>query len=40
VTLAFLEKWSVDVRYTDTDIAGGCGGVCNERVMASVKYTF
>jgi uncharacterized protein (TIGR02001 family) len=42
VTLGFLEKWSVDVRYWDTDLDGCVGGVfsCDSRVVGTVKYTF
>jgi uncharacterized protein (TIGR02001 family) len=40
VTLAFREKWSLDLRYWDTDISGGCGGFCDDRFMATVKYSF
>src|SRR5262249_20312663 len=42
LTLGFLEKWSLDVRYWDTD-AGFCNGpvfACDARVVGSVKYTF
>jgi uncharacterized protein (TIGR02001 family) len=42
VTLAFMERWSVDLRYWDTDIDGGCPvfDACDDRVVASVKYKF
>ncbi len=42
LTLGFLEKWSVDVRYWDTDIDGCTSGVfsCDSRVVGTVKYTF
>jgi hypothetical protein len=40
VTLAFREKWSLDLRYWDTDVASVCGSVCDDRFVASVKYTF
>lgn len=38
VTLNFLERWALDLRYSDTDI-GGCS-ICDERFVASLKYTF
>ena len=42
LTLGFLEKWSADVRYWDTDIEGCTSGLfsCNERVVGTVKATF
>jgi uncharacterized protein (TIGR02001 family) len=45
VTLGFLEKWSLDLRYWDTDVDGGCpvagvGRICDERFIATVKYSF
>ena len=49
VTFAFLEKWSLDVRYWDTNLgdnAGGsgfCNGVtfqCDSRVVGTLKFTF
>jgi uncharacterized protein (TIGR02001 family) len=45
LTLGFLEKWSLDVRYWDTDIDGGCNvgsgiRLCDERIVGTVKYTF
>jgi uncharacterized protein (TIGR02001 family) len=42
LTVGFLEKWSLDVRYWDTDIEGCTSGVfsCDERVVGTVKYTF
>jgi uncharacterized protein (TIGR02001 family) len=42
LTLGFLEKWSLDVRYWDTDIDGCTSGIfaCDSRVVGTVKYTF
>lgn len=40
LTLGFHERWALDLRYSDTDISGGCGGICDERFVASLKYTF
>ncbi len=43
VTLGFLEKWSLDLRYHDTDIdPGGFAPVtlADERFVATLKYTF
>lgn len=51
LTFGFLEKWSLDLRYWDTDIsnAGGfCDGTsvvgdlfqCDERFMATLKFTY
>jgi uncharacterized protein (TIGR02001 family) len=43
VSLGFLEKWSLDLRYWDTDHnAPTCGvfGPCDERFVATLKYTF
>jgi uncharacterized protein (TIGR02001 family) len=42
LTLGFMEKWSVDVRYWDTDLDGCTSGVfsCDSRVVGTVKYTF
>src|SRR5262245_47963966 len=39
LTLGFLEKWSLDVRYWDTD-SDICGFICASRVVGTVKYTF
>jgi uncharacterized protein (TIGR02001 family) len=46
VTFGFLEKWSLDLRYWDTDIsnAGGfCTGdvlQCDGRFLATLKFTY
>jgi uncharacterized protein (TIGR02001 family) len=42
LTLGFLEKWSLDVRYWDTDLDGCTSGLfsCDSRVVGTVKYTF
>jgi uncharacterized protein (TIGR02001 family) len=45
VTLGFLEKWAVDLRYWDTDLDddGFCSGryfQCDERFVASLKFTY
>ena len=45
LSVGFLEKWSVDLRYWDTD-GDGClnfasgAGTCDGRVLGTVKYTF
>lgn len=45
-TLGFLEKWSIDFRYWDTNIdrpADGCRGplfACDERFVGTLKFTF
>jgi uncharacterized protein (TIGR02001 family) len=40
LTLGFHERWAIDLRYWDTDIDGGCYGLCDDRFVASVKYKF
>jgi uncharacterized protein (TIGR02001 family) len=45
LTLGFLEKWSLDVRYWDTNIdrLDDCKGplfACDERVVATLKFTY
>jgi uncharacterized protein (TIGR02001 family) len=47
LSVGFLEKWSLDVRYWDSDLGGDCSGltglsnsVCDSRVVGTVKYTF
>jgi uncharacterized protein (TIGR02001 family) len=49
LALDFLENWSLDLRYSDTDIGHGCvipvgpaAGIatCDGRFLASLKYTF
>jgi uncharacterized protein (TIGR02001 family) len=40
LTLGFHERWAVDLRYWDTDIDGGCFGLCDERFVASLKYRY
>jgi uncharacterized protein (TIGR02001 family) len=50
LTLGFLDKWSLDLRYWDTDIDGGCRPtfngstfgpeLCDARFVAAVKYSF
>jgi uncharacterized protein (TIGR02001 family) len=44
LTLGFLEKWSLDLRYWDTDLNGGfCSGPyfqCDERFVATLKFTY
>jgi uncharacterized protein (TIGR02001 family) len=42
LTLGFAEKFSVDVRYWDTDISGCGSGVfaCDERVVGTLKAVF
>jgi uncharacterized protein (TIGR02001 family) len=41
VTLGFLEKWSLDLRYWDSENEGFAGGpLGEERFVATVKYTF
>jgi uncharacterized protein (TIGR02001 family) len=42
VTLGFLEKWSLDLRYWDTDGEGfaDVGTLSDDRFVATLKYTF
>jgi uncharacterized protein (TIGR02001 family) len=44
VTLGFLEKWSIDLRYWDTSLDGDfCSGStfqCDERFVATLKFTY
>ena len=49
VTFAFLEKWSIDVRYWDTNLGDNAGGSawctgtlfqCDSRVVGTLKFTF
>ena len=42
VSLGFLEKWSLDLRYHDTDNEGFnlFGTNADERYVATLKYTF
>jgi uncharacterized protein (TIGR02001 family) len=45
LTFGFLEKWSLDVRYWDSNIdrADNCKGslfACDERVVATLKFTY
>jgi hypothetical protein len=48
ITFGFLEKWSIDFRYWDTDIkkAPGFGSCsvdlfsCDERFVATLKFTY
>lgn len=46
LTLGFLEKWSLDLRYWDTDISntgGFCDGQlfqCDARFVATLKFTY
>lgn len=46
VTLGFLEKWSLDLRYWDTDLDrsnGFCSGdyfQCDSRFVATLKFTY
>jgi uncharacterized protein (TIGR02001 family) len=46
VTLGFRERWSLDLRYWDTDVdSGDCVSgtgrtLCDGRVVGTVKYTF
>jgi uncharacterized protein (TIGR02001 family) len=49
VTFGFLEKWSLDLRYWDSNLddqaglAGFCSGgtlQCDERFMATLKFTY
>jgi uncharacterized protein (TIGR02001 family) len=45
VALGFLEKWSLDLRYWDTDLGGNgfCSGAyfqCDERFVATLKFTY
>jgi uncharacterized protein (TIGR02001 family) len=41
LTLGFLEKWSLDLRYWDTDNEGfAAGPLGEERFVGTIKYTF
>jgi len=47
LTLGFREKWSLDLRYSDTDLDSygcddltGSGRVCDSRFVATLKYSF
>src|SRR5262249_21221763 len=49
VTFAFLEKWSLDLRYWDTNLGDNAGGnafctgstfQCDERFVATLKFTY
>jgi uncharacterized protein (TIGR02001 family) len=44
LSLGFLEKWSLDLRYWDTNISeGACGDPlfqCDERFVATLKFTY
>jgi uncharacterized protein (TIGR02001 family) len=43
LTLGFMENWSADVRYWDTDFSSaGCGGlnICDSRVVGTVSASF
>ena len=45
LALGFLEKWSLDLRYWDTDLDdnGFCSGAyfqCDERFVATLKFTY
>lgn len=35
-----VDKLTLDFRYWDTDIDGGCSGLCDERFVGSAKVTF
>jgi uncharacterized protein (TIGR02001 family) len=41
-TLAFFDKWSLDLRYwdSDSDSPFGSGDITEERFVATMKYTF
>jgi hypothetical protein len=48
LTLGFMERWSLDLRYWDTNLnEGDCAGVgglgtnvCDGRFLGTIKYTF
>jgi uncharacterized protein (TIGR02001 family) len=46
VTVGFMERWSLDLRYHDTDgeglafIGNAIGGLADERFVATLKYSF
>ena len=46
LTLGFLEKWSLDLRYWDTDVSDSFGFCslstfqCGERFVATLKFTY
>jgi len=41
VTLGFMDNWSADIRYWDTDISdGACPDLCDSRVVGTVSASF
>ena len=42
LTLGFMDHWSADVRYWDTDLSGCTSGLfsCDARVVGTVKAVF
>ena len=49
VTFGFLEKWSLDLRYWDSNLGSNAGGngfctgqtfQCDERFVATLKFTY
>jgi uncharacterized protein (TIGR02001 family) len=42
LTLGFMENWSADIRYWDTDLgSGACGGPnCDSRVVGTISASF
>ena len=49
MTFGFLEKWSLDLRYWDSDLKGKVGGStfctgstfqCGQRYLGTIKYTY
>jgi hypothetical protein len=40
VTVAFLEKWSVDLRYVGTDLPSELNSIAGDRFVATLKYSF
>ena len=42
LSLGFMENWSADIRYWDTDISGCTSGVlsCDERVVGTLSASF
>lgn len=35
-----MDHFTFDVRYWDTDVSGGCGGICDERVVGTFTVSY